>query len=190
MRWRKALNAAVIGLLLGGWLSTASLAQSGPFSAQIIRALRAWGFSTPGVLNGLADGSATNVSLGFLSDAPANGFYKLSTGVMAYSNAGVGYISFADNLTLRASSTLRWSSGAINAATDTTIGRAGVGQLQFPTIAFAGLGTPANGAITFCSDCTVTTAASCPATQASCVCAGAGTGAFARRVAGAWYCTF
>lgn len=55
---------------------------------------------------------------------------------------------------------------------------------------FAALGTPNNGTITYCSDCTVTTAATCPATQASCVCAASGGGAFARRAASAWYCTF
>lgn len=64
------------------------------------------------------------------------------------------------------------------------------GTIIFATTLFASLGTPADGSLAFCSDCTVTTAATCPATQASCVCAGSGTGAFARRVASAWYCTF
>lgn len=69
------------------------------------------------------------------------------------------------------------------------------GTVDVPTIvmgatAIASLGTPANGTIRYCNDCTVTTAATCPATQASCVCAGSGTGAFARRINGAWYCTF
>lgn len=63
-------------------------------------------------------------------------------------------------------------------------------SLVLPSVVFAGLGTPANGSEVYCSDCTVTTAASCPTTQASCVCANTGTGAFARRAAGAWYCTF
>jgi hypothetical protein len=47
-----------------------------------------------------------------------------------------------------------------------------------------------NGQIGYCSDCTVTTAASCPATQASCICATGGTGAIARRINGVNYCTF
>lgn len=62
--------------------------------------------------------------------------------------------------------------------------------LLLPTITFATLPASTNGTILYCSDCTVTTAATCPGTQASCVCATAGAGAFARRVAGAWYCTF
>ena len=47
-----------------------------------------------------------------------------------------------------------------------------------------------NGQIGYCSDCTVTTAATCPGTQASCVCATGGTGAIARRINGVNYCTF
>ena len=65
-----------------------------------------------------------------------------------------------------------------------------LGTLQLFSTTFAVLGASPNGSVLYCSDCTVTTAASCPATQASCVCAGSGTGAFARRVASAWYCTF
>lgn len=63
-------------------------------------------------------------------------------------------------------------------------------SMSITGVAFAALGTPANGTITYCTDCTVTTAATCPATQASCVCAASGGGAFARRAASAWYCTF
>lgn len=42
---------------------------------------------------------------------------------------------------------------------------------------FANLGTPANGAVTYCSDCTVANP-----------CAGGGTGALAKRLNGAWTC--
>lgn len=63
------------------------------------------------------------------------------------------------------------------------------GILFTPTL-FSGLGTPTNGTIMYCSDCTETTPATCPVTQASCICAGSGTGAFARRINSAWYCTF
>lgn len=65
------------------------------------------------------------------------------------------------------------------------------GGLLLATRTFANLGsTAAAGTINFCSDCTETTPASCPATQASCVCVGSGSGAFARRVGTTWYCTF
>jgi hypothetical protein len=44
-------------------------------------------------------------------------------------------------------------------------------------VLFANLGTPANGTLLYCSDCTFANP-----------CAGAGTGAFAKRLAGAWRC--
>lgn len=86
-----------------------------------------------------------------------------------------------------------WSSTTSSTGSvDTQITRVGAGEISIGSTAvtFATLGTPANGAIAYCTDCTEVTPASCPATQASCVCAGSGTGAFARRVAAAWYCTF
>ncbi len=54
---------------------------------------------------------------------------------------------------------------------------------------FSTLGAPANGTIRYCSDCTVTTPATCTANLlASCVCAASGNGAFAKRINGSWYC--
>jgi hypothetical protein len=54
---------------------------------------------------------------------------------------------------------------------------------------FANLGTPANGTYEYCSDCTVTTAATCTVNLlSSCVCAGSGTGAIAKRINGTWLC--
>lgn len=50
------------------------------------------------------------------------------------------------------------------------------GQIRAST--FAALGTPSNGSVRYCSDCTQATP-----------CAGGGTGAFATRIAGAWSCT-
>lgn len=44
-------------------------------------------------------------------------------------------------------------------------------------VAFAALGTPANGTITYCTDCTIANP-----------CAAAGTGAFAKRLNGVWVC--
>ena len=51
------------------------------------------------------------------------------------------------------------------------------GPFGFGAVAFANLGTPANGTFTFCNDCVVTNP-----------CTGGGTGAFARRLNGAWAC--
>lgn len=59
---------------------------------------------------------------------------------------------------------------------------------QMTATAFASLGTPANGTYKYCNDCTVTTAATCPATKSSCVCAGSGNGALAVRLNGTWDC--
>ncbi len=50
-------------------------------------------------------------------------------------------------------------------------------QMQLVSSAFASLGTPANGTTQYCSDCTVANP-----------CAAAGTGAFAKRINGAWVC--
>ncbi len=49
--------------------------------------------------------------------------------------------------------------------------------LSLAGIAFADLGTPANGTFAYCADCTVANP-----------CAGSGTGALAKRLAGAWVC--
>jgi hypothetical protein len=46
-----------------------------------------------------------------------------------------------------------------------------------PGVAFAALGTPQNGSVVYCSDCTVASP-----------CAGGGTGALAKRLNGAWVC--
>lgn len=51
------------------------------------------------------------------------------------------------------------------------------GFLVSAGVAFASLGTPANGTMVYCSDCTFANP-----------CAGAGTGALAKRLNGAWRC--
>lgn len=54
---------------------------------------------------------------------------------------------------------------------------------------FATLPPSPNGTIQYCADCTVTTAATCTANLlTSCVCAGSGPGAFAKRLNNTWYC--
>jgi hypothetical protein len=51
------------------------------------------------------------------------------------------------------------------------------GMFQLTGVTFASLGTPANGTFAYCSDCTIANP-----------CAGGGTGAFAKRLNGAWVC--
>jgi len=50
-------------------------------------------------------------------------------------------------------------------------------EIHFPSKTNATLGTPANGFIVYCTDCTIANP-----------CAGGGTGAVAKRINGAWVC--
>lgn len=50
-------------------------------------------------------------------------------------------------------------------------------NLTFTATLFAALGTPANGIVLYCSDCTIANP-----------CAGSGTGAIAKRLNGVWIC--
>ncbi len=140
-----------------------------------------------------ADGTASATAYGFASNTNL-GFYRQTTNVLSMAIAGSDYIDYTGaQIRLAANVTLGWNATNDNAAgtsQDTTLARGGVGEITITSVVFANLGTPASGTITYCSDCTETTAASCPVTQASCVCTNGGGGAFARRVNGAWYCTF
>jgi hypothetical protein len=54
---------------------------------------------------------------------------------------------------------------------------------------FSQLGGQSNGSYTYCSDCKVVAPSSCStANPSACVCSGGGTGAFAKRLNGAWFC--
>jgi hypothetical protein len=54
---------------------------------------------------------------------------------------------------------------------------------------FSQLGGQNQGSFTFCKDCTVTNTSSCStANPSACVCAGSGSGAFAKRVNNQWFC--
>lgn len=67
----------------------------------------------------------------------------------------------------------------INSSLAETLGSSGVTghRLQLTPTLFANLGAPANGSFVYCADCTVANP-----------CAGSGTGAFAKRLAGIWVC--
>ena len=76
------------------------------------------------------------------------------------------------------------SGATVQSATCTAVAMA----ITCTGVAFAALGTPVVGTYTYCTDCTKVYAA---ASQAAAVCAGAGTGAFARRVnsgTAVWIC--
>ncbi len=117
----------------------------------------------------LPDGLATAPSIAFTSQ-PQLGFYRSAANTIAAGNGVVTFALGGANMTV---AQVTASSYVISSG-----------------VAFASLGTPANGSLIYCTDCTETTPASCPVTQASCICAASGNGAFARRVNGAWYCTF
>jgi hypothetical protein len=61
---------------------------------------------------------------------------------------------------------------------------------KLATSTFSNLGTPLNGSAIYCSDCTVTTPASCTnvTNSAACTCKASGTGALAKRINGVWLC--
>ena len=69
----------------------------------------------------------------------------------------------------------------VGGASQFSVGVAGVvtsNSYVYPgNVAFAALGAPADGAIVYCPDCAI-----------GAVCAGAGTGALAKRLNGAWVC--
>ena len=65
----------------------------------------------------------------------------------------------------------------MGAAADLQITRRAANEFGLSAVTFAALGTPANGTFGYCSDCTIANP-----------CAGSGTGAFAKRLNGAWVC--
>ncbi len=138
------------------------------------------------------NGTVGAPSIAWASD-PTTGLYRAVAGQLTFSSAGAAiWTSYSGGFVQNSAAVLGFEAGAIGTAIDTQITRGAAGSISIGSTpnTFATLGTPSNGAITYCTDCTVTTAATCPGTQASCVCAASGNGAFARRVNGAWYCTF
>lgn len=139
------------------------------------------------------DGTACTAAGMAFSGEATTGFVRGGSGDMIVCLAAQRQIDLSGtSFGLGSDSVIGWSASAGNAtaAKDTTIRRSGIGEVQFSSVAFAALGTPANGSFTYCTDCTEVTPATCPVTQASCICAGSGSGAFARRVNSTWYCTF
>ena len=75
--------------------------------------------------------------------------------------------------------------GSIQTVTSLTVSTFTVKGVTFSTL---GNAAP-NGTYKYCSDCTVVTPTTCTMNLlTSCVCAGSGSGAFAKRLNGSWYC--
>jgi len=146
-------------------------------------------------------------------DIPGNSFYSFSYHGKKAGTTG-DLASGFDYFILNAGGVLGWNDGSTGAALNAGISKDSAAVLdigngtpgdtsgtlkytkqKLTAVTFAGLdGSPVAGEVEFCSDCQVTTAASCStATPASCVCKNSGTGAFAKYMnyqgAGAnWYC--
>lgn len=93
-----------------------------------------------------------------------NGSYQLVFGSSSLSSPDVGLT--------------RPSAGAVRVTDASTgYGQIQAGGMVLNATTFASLGTPSNGTFLYCSDCTIANP-----------CAGSGTGAFAKRLNGAWVC--
>lgn len=121
------------------------------------------------------------------------GMYQPSAGNLSFSAAaavslvGGGVTSLVVNsagLIVRDSLPLQWGSSTFSSP-DVSLSRGAADELllaagdrmRFGGVVFASLGTPTNGSLIWCSDCTI-----------AATCAGAGTGAFAKRLNGVWVC--
>lgn len=120
-----------------------------------------------------ADGSLTAPSYSFAS-APTTGFYNNGGGEIDMALAGVRSHVWNGSTYFNLSNTAQI---ALGASSDLTISRVAANEYGVSAVLFAALGTPANGTFAYCSDCTIASP-----------CAGAGTGAFAKRLNGQWVC--
>lgn len=104
-----------------------------------------------------------------------------------YNNASSTYTLATSSITPTVGRLSSWSGTGTLIDAGTNIS---VSTLTVTGATFASLGGSAtNGSYQYCSDCTVATPATCTANLlASCVCAGSGTGAFAKRLNATWYC--
>lgn len=101
---------------------------------------------------------------GFNGDSVVNGSYQLVFGSSGLSSPDVGFTRSSANV-------LKLSNGSSGFGTLYAGGTRLEGVLQ------ANLGSPSNGTIVYCSDCTIANP-----------CAGGGTGALAKRLNGVWVC--
>lgn len=109
---------------------------------------------------------------------PADGFTWASTGHTVYCGNGSSSVDFGTGLTVGSGGTIGFSSTASPGTSgDTVFTRVAAGEWGWTAVAFASLGTPANGSFAYCNDCTLANP-----------CAGAGTGALAKRLNGVWVC--
>lgn len=169
----------------GGTLAAAAVA-SGTFDNARINwaSPNAIGTGTPaaGTFTTVTGNTSVSSPVFLQGATPAsNGGVRLSnnSGILARNAAGTGDVLA---FTVNGSDELSIGAGGGTAPTAITVGVNGLpinlfGNLVLRSVAFASLGTPSNGTALYCSDCTKATP-----------CASGGTGAFAKRINGAWDC--
>lgn len=133
-----------------------------------------------------AGGGIIAAGVGTICSAPSftfaghlfDGFAWASTGHSVYCANGTNSIDFGTGITVGSGSAIGFSSSASPGSSgDTNLTRVLPGEFGWTAVAFASLGTPANGSFAYCNDCTI-----------AATCAGSGTGSLAKRLNGAWVC--
>jgi hypothetical protein len=138
--------------------------------------------------------NANGLYLGPTITVPANGFGTIfrSLGNLVEAVSGTHALMtgarleppiITDNVAVTTTSATLYVSDAPTVGTNKYAAYVAAGTSRFggnilqDTVVFASLGTPANGTLQYCSDCTIANP-----------CAGSGTGAFAKRLNGVWVC--
>ncbi|MGH2610019.1 MAG: hypothetical protein ACRDHF_13145, partial [Tepidiformaceae bacterium] len=127
------------------------------------------------------------------------GFYRQGVSTLVHAGGGVAQTLFAGGITVGSGHRISWGSNTpldtpdvllVRASANTLALRNGTaaqvfflgatdaqGSMRMGAVVHASLGSPADGTQTYCSDCTFANP-----------CASGGTGAIAKRLAGAWRC--
>jgi len=119
----------------------------------------------------MVSGTATNPAYAFSTETNT-GFFRSASNTIGVSVAGTEQFQFSGNQ-FRVNGGVKLGS----AGSDILLSAASANVMTWSGVAFASLGTPANGSFAYCTDCTV-----------AATCAGLGTGALAKRLAGVWVC--
>lgn len=121
----------------------------------------------------MTDGSATAPAYSFSSATGMGAFYNAGSLAVAIGGVRKAELNSTSSLSLLDDS----AQIVLGSAQDTVISRRAANEIGLSAVAFASLGTPANGTFAYCSDCTTANP-----------CAGSGTGALAKRLNAVWVC--
>ena len=139
--------------------------------------------SSGGTLTGpivFPNGTIAAPSVTFVGSGSAAGFYYRPDPfyLMCFTSNKLMWCANNSVIAMRNDLILGWTTTTPgDSSIDTSIVRASAGIFTWAATTFAALGTPANGSIAYCSDCTEADP-----------CAGSGTGALAKRLNGRWDC--